>query len=349
VNETKELLRPGVEGFEPMPDAFERVLARRDRKRRNKRITAGILGITVFVAAVWIVRDVTSLDRTRTVVPGGSGTTGPAETGSTFTPPRTGGHVEPGESTGPTGPTGWDGYGIPPKGTALSTPVEGQPILQQDYEGEYLLGKLIKRCHGGCGKWYHTHLAVYADGRVLWWNDLRGSAGPAGIGADYVKERRLTPEGVDLVRSGIDPDDLPDSAWADAEARPYAPPRYSVCFVISRPDGEEVPSATDVVRAMDLLPAAANALLRGTDPDPLHPGCVVVSTQEARAFTGILSEEGLETGVDGVAAEGFLGVTPGSWVDGWLLRGAERVLGEPLGVNLRPLWPDGDWHQLCCA
>ena len=70
-----------------------------------------------------------------------------------------------------------------------------------------------------------------------------------------------------------------------------------------------------------------------------------MSTQDARAFTGILSEEGLETGVDGVAAEGTLGVTSGSWVGGWLLRGAERVLGEPLGVNLRLLWPDGEWHD----
>ncbi len=204
----------------------------------------------------------------------------------------------------------------------------------------------------GLPEWYHTHLVVYADGRVLWWNDLRnpGSGGPDGA---YVLERRLTPEGVDLVRSGVEPGvdggDLPNSAWADAEARPYAPPRYSVCFVISRPDGEEVPSATDVVRAMDLLPAPANTLLRGNDPDPLHPGCVVVSTQDARAFSSILSEEGLETGVDGVATEGTIGVTPGSWVGGWMLHGAERVLGELLGVNLRLLWPDGDWHWRCCA
>ena len=173
-------------------------------------------------------------------------------------------------------------------------------------------------------------------------------------GGDYVLERRLTPEGVDLVRSGvIRAEDLaglsvlhgvPASAWADAEARPYAPARYSVCFVISRPDDEEVPSATDVVRAMDLLPSRANALPPWNRPDPLHPGCVVVSTQDARAFTGILSEEGLETGVDGVAAEGTLGVTSGSWVAGGCCV-VQSVLGEPLGVNLRLLWPDGEWHD----
>jgi len=48
MSETKELLRRGVGGFEPTPDAFERVLARRDRKHRNQRVAAGVLGIAVF-------------------------------------------------------------------------------------------------------------------------------------------------------------------------------------------------------------------------------------------------------------------------------------------------------------
>ena len=70
-----------------MPDAFERVLARRDRKRRNQRIAAGIVGIAVFVAAVWIVTSGLSLDRSETsVVPGGE-VTGPAETGPAETGP----------------------------------------------------------------------------------------------------------------------------------------------------------------------------------------------------------------------------------------------------------------------
>ncbi len=51
-------------------DRYEDLLRRRDRKRRNKRITAALVGIAVFVAVVWIVRDVASLNRT-TVVPGG--------------------------------------------------------------------------------------------------------------------------------------------------------------------------------------------------------------------------------------------------------------------------------------
>ena len=60
MNDTRELLRPAVEGFEPAPDAFERVLARRDRKRRNERILAGgvavaiaLAGVVAFVGALW--------------------------------------------------------------------------------------------------------------------------------------------------------------------------------------------------------------------------------------------------------------------------------------------------------
>ena len=46
----------------PLPDGgIERILRRRDRKRRNQRISAGVVGIVVFVAVVWVV--------TTTVVP----------------------------------------------------------------------------------------------------------------------------------------------------------------------------------------------------------------------------------------------------------------------------------------
>ena len=66
--------------------------------------------------------------------------------------------------------TGWSaGYGLPPKGTALSTPISGKPIARF---GEY------------------RHKAfVYADGRVLWF--ATGSP---------IMEGRLTPKGVELLR-----------------------------------------------------------------------------------------------------------------------------------------------------
>ena len=45
-------LRRGVGDVQPAPDAFERVLARRDRKRRNQRVAAGVFGIAVFALAM---------------------------------------------------------------------------------------------------------------------------------------------------------------------------------------------------------------------------------------------------------------------------------------------------------
>ena len=52
--------------FEAPEPSFEAFLRRRDRKRRNQRIAAGVVGIAVFVAAVWIVTSVGSFDRTQT-------------------------------------------------------------------------------------------------------------------------------------------------------------------------------------------------------------------------------------------------------------------------------------------
>jgi hypothetical protein len=76
-----------MERLELRPFTLEGFHDRRDRKRRNQRIAAGLVGIAVFVAAVWIVTSVGSLDRSETsVVPGGD-VTGPAETGPAETGP----------------------------------------------------------------------------------------------------------------------------------------------------------------------------------------------------------------------------------------------------------------------
>jgi hypothetical protein len=68
------------------------VRRRRDRKRRNQRLGAGVVGFVVFVAAVWIVTTGLPFDQSqKEVVPGGAETgpveTGPVETGPTVTGP----------------------------------------------------------------------------------------------------------------------------------------------------------------------------------------------------------------------------------------------------------------------
>jgi hypothetical protein len=56
----------------PLDLPLERVERGRDRRRRNQRIAAGVVGIAVFVAAVWIVTSGLSLDRSeKSVAPGG--------------------------------------------------------------------------------------------------------------------------------------------------------------------------------------------------------------------------------------------------------------------------------------
>jgi hypothetical protein len=79
VSETKELLRRGVGEFEPMPDAFDRVLARRDRMRRNRRVAAAVLGLAL-LALVMV-----SIGLIRASVP----TTIPSGEGQPTEPPET--------------------------------------------------------------------------------------------------------------------------------------------------------------------------------------------------------------------------------------------------------------------
>ena len=62
----RTLVREEMERAGSPSYSFDDLARRRDRKRRNQRITAGVVGIAVFVAAVWIVTSGGSSDRTQT-------------------------------------------------------------------------------------------------------------------------------------------------------------------------------------------------------------------------------------------------------------------------------------------
>jgi len=333
MSETKELLRRGGEGFAPREDIMDSLIRRRDRKRRNQRIAAGVVGIAVFVAAVWIVTNVSSLDRSeKAVVPAATGPvqtgpaetgpaeTGPAETGPAETGPAETGPAETGPAeTGPaeTGPTVApdNSFRIPPAGTAVSTPVEGE-LIAEAYVG--VAGQI----------------RVYADGRVL----------SAEHNGGIIVERRLSPEGVELVRQalgervhlgygpgavrlesllgypGLYSGDIRQSAWEDREGKPYVPARYEACF-------RRTDSPSEVEALLDLLPASAQALLRGSDPAARNPRCLVVTPEEARSLEEILSEA--------LSSRGDLSL---GWDVGvWSLRGGN----DAQFIRLSPLFPEG--------
>ena len=124
-----------MRGFVPPDDSLERLVRRRDRKRRNQRITAGVVGIAVFVAAVWIVTSVGWLGRSeKSGVPAGRPVqTGPAETG----PKETGPLIEPG-----VGPTG--------TGPAETGPLLIQPGVAKGENPEPVQIGTVTRSGAGC-------------------------------------------------------------------------------------------------------------------------------------------------------------------------------------------------------
>jgi WD40 repeat protein len=97
VNDYRSVLERAGSNFPPLNLELESILRRRDRKRRNQRVAAGVVGIAVFVAAVWVVTSVGSLDRSETPAVPGSAETGPA--GSNCVVTRC-------TETGPTPPAG---------------------------------------------------------------------------------------------------------------------------------------------------------------------------------------------------------------------------------------------------
>jgi hypothetical protein len=78
MSNSRSTLERELERLTPSRIPFEQLVRRRDRKRRNQRIAAGVVGIAVFVAAVWVVTSGWAFDRSTPAVPGGS-ETGPMQ------------------------------------------------------------------------------------------------------------------------------------------------------------------------------------------------------------------------------------------------------------------------------
>jgi len=154
--------------FEAPQSPFEGFLRRRDRKRRSQRITAGAVGMAVFLAAVWIVTTGGPFDRTQT-----PGATGPAIATGPTVDPR---------------PPGLGFIGLPPEGATPSTPKRGELVLS-------LWGR--STTDGGLFRAW-----VYADGRIIWDKEGDLPEGANEVTTGFL-EQRLTPEGIERLRSEI--------------------------------------------------------------------------------------------------------------------------------------------------
>jgi hypothetical protein len=301
MSEHTKLFERAAARYEVPDMSTDGLLRRRDRKRRNQRIAAGVVGIAVFVAAIWIVTTGGAFDHAQTeVVPGGAGT-GPAE-------------------TGPAGPSGLEsGFSWPPaEGVEPSTPASGEWVA-----GDH-----------GIHPWFAVR--VYADGRVIWLN--------ANTTLEGWQQRRLSPEWVDLVRSGTielggqhsaPGQALPTSAWEDADWKPYIPSMFVAC------------TARDTIH---LLPQQAEDLLRDyTNEQAVERGevnyssgalgatCPAVTIEEFRALDQIL----LEGGWKAIENSGAL-VYESRDLDAGVVHPATIA-----GITVIGLLPDGSFEECC--
>lgn len=162
-----------------------------------------------------------------------------------------------------------------------ATPTPGGVELAREVIAHY------QRFHSG-------YVYVYGDGLVLSLND--------NFGPWVLQERFLAPEGVRLVRSGVvapsaflDPSSqLPESAWAESESRPYAPSTHAICYwngPVLVPAGFAIPD----------LPASAQVLLLDKERtyttdglQRLEAECSEVTTEEAASLAEILAAAGAE-------------------------------------------------------
>jgi hypothetical protein len=333
MSETRPLVERAMERVELRPFTLDRFHDRRDRKRRNQRIAAGVVGIAVFVAAVWVVTS-NPFDRTSS----------PAE---------------------PTPPTERVGFiGLPPKGAPPSTPEHGELVLS---------------LHGGTTAGPRSKIFVYADGRIIWQREANLPYGANARSTGFL-EQRLSPEGVELLRSevvstGLFDDDLtvdiakpipaynaiqvrngdrlvrvtyrqdrgvgrlatseqestilrldarladpaswlPASAWVDREIKAYVPSTFQVCY------GPTANIHVSENRILSLFPAPAEDLLRAApethvsnDPGPM--GCRDMTTERARALAQTLDDAGFDrdpfvnTSVLDYAFEPTVAIVPG--------------------------------------
>jgi hypothetical protein len=366
VNEYRSVLERAGSNFAPLDLELESILRRRDRKRRNQRIAAGVVGIAVFVAAVWIVTTGGPFDRAQT----------PAVPGPTVPSPST--------------RVGF--IGVPPEGARPSTPERGELVLS--YWSSpfrmwvYADGRVIWVRHGDFPYGANDRSTGYLEQRLTPEGAelLRSEVIAAGLSGSDLNLDAIQglPVGVIEVRNGdrlvsvawggadspdsdptiatteqasalqrldarlADPASwLPASAWEDREISGYVPSRFSVCY-----EGMDDPLRAP--RILASLPPAAEELLRSTDRTPVESGpsvdgegtrywvqyCSEVRTEEARALAEAFDDDpGFEKDPV-VEAYGLVYQTA---------IGPSGTFDPTVWVAFEPILPHGDWTCSPCG
>jgi hypothetical protein len=296
-------------------DGLEGLRRRRDRRRLNERITAGVVGMAVFAAAAWVVTSGAPSDRRPT--PGGTGPTvaprypgqvgfiGLAPKGATPSSPRTGELVlavllgrfgeDPGRFSGDLYADGrliWSRNGDPsgkgdPTGLIEQrlTP-EGVELVLSEVFSTGLFDQGPRNFAGAQGL-YGGQIEVRDGDRLvrLTWGDMRPFDEPMTVPTVEQASalKRLEARLADLAW-------LPASAWEDPEIRAFVPSRYMVCI--------ETDVEVGLDGALASLPQPAEDLVRTWDwtAEQFIQGyflwCSPETTAEARALAKSVEDAG---------------------------------------------------------
>jgi hypothetical protein len=296
--------------FEAPEPSFEGFVRHRDRKRRNQRIAAGVVGIAVFLAAVAVI---TTSPADRSITPGGGGAPQPT--------------IAPGATSI---------VGMPAVGAGPSTPERGRLVLYLEggasgpftamwvyADGRVIWGDLGNLpadapIQGATGlveqhitsAWVES-LQAEAISTGLFEHDLallRGVGDPGFLTVGVRNGHRLVsltwavqeenaPEATtgqasaldELYASLTDPTSWPAHAWEDQDPRTFVPTTYQVWLRLFDDRG---PDLRVGAREVALLPEPAADLLR--DGTYVRRATYELSVDDTRALAAALIEAGLE-------------------------------------------------------
>ena len=309
-----------LERFQPLFEApepsFEGFLRRRDRKRRNQRIAAGMVGFAVFLAAIALVavspsdRSVTPLgggERQPTGSPEAEGIVGLPTPGATPSAPEHGRLVLYFEGGGPfsavwvyaDGRLIWGDMGNLPAGAPTAgatgfveqhlTPA-GVEFLRTQVISTGLFEHDLALLRGPDEPGFLT-IRVRNGDRLVWltWAVQENYRVPKDA-PSATPEQASALEGISALLA--DPASWPASAWEDRDLETFVPSGYRVGLRVF-PDQGPGPNLPVGARELALLPEPAAALLRlGTKVDQAF---YELSTDETRALAEALHQSGLES------------------------------------------------------